>query len=38
MWEEIYRATTILYSKAPKLRELIEMKTGIILPEEKDEV
>lgn len=31
MWEEIYRATNVLYSKAPRLKQLIEKQTGIIL-------
>ncbi len=33
MWDEIYKATALLYSKTPSLRPLIEKQTGIIVPE-----
>lgn len=32
MWNEIYAATRVLYSKAPALKSLIETQTGIVLP------
>lgn len=32
MWDEIYKATRALYTKAPSLQPFIEHKTGIILP------
>lgn len=32
MWNEIYAATRLLYSKAPSLKNLIETRTGIVLP------
>ena len=32
MWNEIYAATRLLYSKAPSLKNLIEKRTGIVLP------
>ena len=31
MWDEIYAATRLLFSKAPSLRTLIETSTGIVL-------
>lgn len=33
MWNEIFEATRLLYSKSPKLQPLIESSTGIILPD-----
>ena len=32
MWTEIHTATKLLYSKSPSIKNLIESKTGIILP------
>ena len=32
MWDEIYAATKLLYSKAPSLKNIIETRTGIVLP------
>ena len=32
MWNEIYAAARLLYSKAPSLKTLIETQTGIVLP------
>lgn len=32
MWNEIYKATRLLYSQSPALQSLIEKLTGIILP------
>ena len=32
MWNEIYKATAMLYTKSPRLQTLIEPQTGIILP------
>lgn len=32
MWNEIYTAARLLYSKAPALETLIETRTGIVLP------
>lgn len=32
MWNEIYAAARLLYSKAPALETLIETRTGIVLP------
>jgi len=37
MWVEIYKATTLLYSKTPSLKPLIESQTGIIVPENQEE-
>ncbi|MBR1519707.1 MAG: Abi family protein [Bacteroidaceae bacterium] len=36
MWDEIYKATAVLYAKSPTLRTLIEAQTGIILPQKSD--
>lgn len=32
LWNDLFRATTLLYAKAPSLQALIEKKTGIVLP------
>lgn len=32
LWNDLFRATTLLYAKAPSLQTLIEKKTGIVLP------
>lgn len=32
MWNDLYRATLNLYMKVPSLHDLVESKTGIILP------
>ena len=32
MWNEIYAAARLLYSKSPALETLIETRTGIVLP------
>lgn len=37
MWSEIYKATALLYTKAPALRTLIEQQTGITLPHDLNE-
>lgn len=34
MWDELIKSTTILYSKAPGLRPMIEKETGIMIPDE----
>lgn len=33
MWEDISKVTKLLYEKAPTLKQLIETKTGIVIPE-----
>lgn len=33
MWDEIYKATAMLYMKSPGLQTLIETQTGIVLPQ-----
>ena len=33
MWDEIYKATAMLYMKSPDLQTLIETQTGIVLPQ-----
>lgn len=33
MWNELYKATSRLYSKVPAIKPLIEKSTGIIVPE-----
>lgn len=32
MWEDIYKVTKLLYEKAPSARQLVEDKTGIVIP------
>jgi abortive infection bacteriophage resistance protein len=34
MWDEIYKATAMLYKKSPGLQTLIEAQTGIVLPQD----
>ncbi|MDE6151731.1 MAG: Abi family protein [Prevotella sp.] len=37
MWNEIYKAASLLYSKTPSIKPLIESQTGIIIPDNQDE-
>ena len=36
MWDDIFRVTRLLYSKTPVVRQLIEQRTGIIVPQDGD--
>lgn len=36
MWSEIFRATLLLYSKAPALRHIVEAQSGIIVPDQEE--